>query len=130
MISTYRPREEVHQPRPVGPNLSAAWRGCSMLEQFFDLRGRVGLVSGAAQGLGRAMARALAAAGMDLLVVDRNTEGVRKTAEELTRLGRRITPATCDVSDPGQIRALFAQVDREWGRIDFLGNVAGNGPLG
>jgi len=101
-----------------------------MLEKYFDLKGRVGLVSGAAQGLGRAMALALTEAGMDLVVVDRNTEGVRKTAEEITRLGRRATPATCDVSDPVQIRTLFAQVDREWGRIDFLGNVAGDGAAG
>ena len=92
-----------------------------MLEKFFDLRGRVGLVSGAAQGLGRAMALALAEAGMDLVVVDRNTEGVRRTAEEIARGGRKAVPATCDVSDPVQIRALFAQVDRDWGRIDFLG---------
>jgi NAD(P)-dependent dehydrogenase (short-subunit alcohol dehydrogenase family) len=101
-----------------------------MLEKFFDLRGRVGVVSGAAQGLGRAMSLALAEAGMDLVVVDRNAEGVRRTAEEITRGGRKAAPATCDVSDPGQIRALFAQVDRDWGRIDFLGNVAGDGVAG
>jgi NAD(P)-dependent dehydrogenase (short-subunit alcohol dehydrogenase family) len=101
-----------------------------MLEKFFDLRGRVGVVSGAAQGLGRAMALALAEAGMDLVVVDRNAEGVRRTAEEIARSGRKATPVTGDVSDPVQIRALFAQVDREWGRIDFLGNVAGDGAAG
>ncbi len=101
-----------------------------MLERFFDLSGRVAVVSGAAQGMGRAMALALAEAGADLVPVDRNADGVRRTAEEITRLGRRVTPVVCDISEPPQIRALFAQVDREYGKIDFLGNVAGEGVAG
>src|SRR5690242_2600929 len=63
-----------------------------MLEKFFDLTGRVALVSGAAQGLGRAMSLALAEAGADLMLVDRNHDGVRRTADEIARLGRRATP--------------------------------------
>jgi NAD(P)-dependent dehydrogenase (short-subunit alcohol dehydrogenase family) len=101
-----------------------------MLEKYFDLTGRVAVVSGAAQGLGRAMALALAEAGADLVPVDRNGEGLQRTAQDLARLGRRVTPAVYDVSDPVQIRELFANVDREYGRIDFLGNVAGEGAAG
>src|SRR5436305_10881524 len=96
-----------------------------MLEKFFDLTGRVALVSGAAQGLGRAMALALAEAGADLVLADLNAAGVQRTAEHISGLGRRALPVTCDVSVPEQIRALFARLDREFGRIDFLGNVAG-----
>src|SRR5207248_7734380 len=51
-----------------------------MSGKLFDLTGRVGLVSGAAQGLGRAMAVALAEAGADVLLADRNAAGVQKTA--------------------------------------------------
>jgi NAD(P)-dependent dehydrogenase (short-subunit alcohol dehydrogenase family) len=101
-----------------------------MLEQYFDLTGRVAVVSGAAQGMGRAVALALAEAGADLVPADRNADGVRRTAEEVARLGRRAMPVACDVSDPAQVRALFSQVDRECGRIDFLGNVAGDAALG
>jgi NAD(P)-dependent dehydrogenase (short-subunit alcohol dehydrogenase family) len=101
-----------------------------MSSTHFDLTGRVGLVSGAAQGMGRAMAVALAEAGADLLLVDRNTTGVRQTAERIAGLGGRALPVTCDVSDPEQIRALFAELDREFGHIDFLGNVAGDATLG
>jgi NAD(P)-dependent dehydrogenase (short-subunit alcohol dehydrogenase family) len=100
------------------------------MANLFDLTGRVAVVSGAARGLGRAMATALAEAGADLLLADVNAAGVRQTAEQLTALGRRAIPVTCDVSVPEQIRALFAQVDGEFGRIDFLGNVAGEGALG
>jgi NAD(P)-dependent dehydrogenase (short-subunit alcohol dehydrogenase family) len=96
-----------------------------MTVNMFDLTGRAALVSGAAQGMGRAMAMALAELGADLLLADTNAEGVRKTAERITSLGRRAVPVTCDVSDPGQIRAMFSQLDSTFGRIDFLGNVAG-----
>jgi len=98
--------------------------------KLFDLSGRVAVVSGAAQGMGRAMALGLAEAGADLMLVDRNTEGVAKTAEEVERIGRRSVPVSCDVSDPEQIRAMFVRTDREFGRIDFLGNVAGEGFAG
>ncbi len=101
-----------------------------MSNSLFDLSGRVALVSGAAQGLGRAMALALAEAGADVLLVDRNTAGAEQTAALITRLGRRAVAATCDLSAPEQIRAVFAELDRVFGRIDFLGNVAGDGILG
>jgi NAD(P)-dependent dehydrogenase (short-subunit alcohol dehydrogenase family) len=100
------------------------------MANLFDLTGRVAVVSGAARGLGRAMATALTEAGADLLLADVNAAGVRQTAEQLAALGRRAVPVTCDVSVPEQIRALFAHVDGEFGRIDFLGNVAGEGALG
>jgi NAD(P)-dependent dehydrogenase (short-subunit alcohol dehydrogenase family) len=101
-----------------------------MPSNLFDLTGRVALVSGAAQGMGRAMATALAEAGADLMLVDINTAGVEQTAQRLAAVGRRAVPVTCDVSQPDQIRSTFARLDREFGRIDFLGNVAGNGILG
>jgi NAD(P)-dependent dehydrogenase (short-subunit alcohol dehydrogenase family) len=100
------------------------------VSKLFDLTGRVALVSGAAQGLGRAMALALAEAGADLMLADRNGAGVAATAEQIVGLGRRAVGVACDVSDPAQIRALFAELDRVFGHIDFLGNVAGDGVLG
>lgn len=101
-----------------------------MYPKLFDLTGRVALVSGAARGMGRAMALALAEAGADLMPVDRDADGVQKTSEAIRGLGRRAEPAACDIADPDQIRALFARLDREFGRIDFLGNVAGDGMAG
>src|SRR5258708_37742105 len=100
------------------------------MSNLFDLTGRVALVSGAAQGMGRSMALALAEAGADLLLADLHPAGVQQTAEQIAALGRRAVPVTCDVSVPDQIRALFAQLDREFGRIDFLANVAGEGVRG
>jgi NAD(P)-dependent dehydrogenase (short-subunit alcohol dehydrogenase family) len=101
-----------------------------MAHEPFDLTGRVAVVSGAAQGLGRAMALALAEAGADLVLVDRNGAGVRATAETIAGMQRRVVAVAGDVADPAQIRDLFGEVDRTFGRVDFLGNVAGDGILG
>src|SRR4051812_9453754 len=101
-----------------------------MTKPLFDLTGRVALVSGAAQGMGRAMAMALAEAGADLMLADLNAQGVRQTAEHINGLGRRAIPVSCNVAEPAQIRAMFAQLDDTFGRIDFLGNVAGEAKLG
>src|SRR5438093_1111857 len=101
-----------------------------MASNLFDLTGRVAVVSGAAQGMGRAMALALADAGADLMLADINTAGVQKAAQQISAMGRRAIAVTCDVSEPVQIRVMFAQLDREFGRIDFLGNVAGEGVRG
>ena len=97
---------------------------------LFDLTGKVALVSGAASGMGRAMSIALAEAGADLMLMGRNLPGVEKTAGEIEKLGRRAVAVRCDVSQPEQIRRVFAQLDSEFGRIDFLGNVAGEAVLG
>jgi NAD(P)-dependent dehydrogenase (short-subunit alcohol dehydrogenase family) len=97
---------------------------------LFDLSGRVALVSGAAKGLGRAMSLAFAEHGADLMLADLDSGGLNQTADEIRRLGRRTVPEVCDVSDPEQIRAMFERLDREFGRIDILGNVAGEGLLG
>jgi NAD(P)-dependent dehydrogenase (short-subunit alcohol dehydrogenase family) len=97
---------------------------------MFDLTGRVAMVSGAASGLGRAMSLALAEAGASVMLVDRNSEGLEKTAADIAGMNGNATPVTCDVSDPEQIRTLFARLDRDFGRIDFLGNVAGDGLAG
>lgn len=101
-----------------------------VLSALFDLSGRVALVSGAASGMGRAMSIALAEAGADLMLADRNFVGAEDTASVIQNLGRRAVVANCDISEPEQIRRMFAQIDRDFGRIDFLGNVAGDGVLG
>jgi len=94
---------------------------------LLDLHGRVALVSGAAQGMGRAMSLAFAEAGADVMVADVNAAGAQATADHIASLGRRAIPVVCDVTDIDQIRAMFAGLDQAFGRIDILGNVAGPG---
>ena len=97
-----------------------------MSHPLFDLSNRIALVSGAASGLGKAMATGFAEVGADLVLADINADGLVTTARELGALGRRVLPVTCDVSQPDQIRTMFELIDAEYGRIDIVGNVAGN----
>jgi NAD(P)-dependent dehydrogenase (short-subunit alcohol dehydrogenase family) len=100
------------------------------MSKLFDLTGRVAVVSGAAQGMGRAAALALADHGADLWLLDLNGEGASATARAIESLGRRATPVTCDVSKPEDIRRFIAQLDTVGGQIDFLANIAGEAILG
>lgn len=100
-----------------------------MASNLFDLTGRVALVSGAASGMGRASSLALAEHGADLVLADLNGEGLERTAADIAALGRRAVPVVCNMSDPAEITGLFERLDREFGRIDFLGNIAGEGIL-
>lgn len=100
-----------------------------MTPSLFDLSGRVAVVTGAAAGMGRAMALGMAECGADLLLVDIDAEGAERTAAQIADMGRRAVPATCDTTDLKQLDALFARVDEEFGRIDILGNVYGPGAM-
>ena len=99
------------------------------MTSLFDLTGRVAVVSGAAQGMGQATALALAEFGADVVLVDRNLAGAEATAARIRPLDRRVLCSGCDTSDPDQIAALFREVDSAFSRVDFLGNIAGDGHL-
>lgn len=87
------------------------------------------VVSGAANGLGKAMAIAFAEAGADVFLADRDEIGLADTTQVISQLGRKAVPHVCDVSEPDQIAALFQEVDAVFGQVDVLGNVAGDGVL-
>lgn len=94
----------------------------------FDLHGRVALVSGGSQGLGRAIALAFAQAGADLMLPSFGEDaGFERTAAQAAELGCRAEIFPADMTDVSQIRELFGQIDREFGRIDILAAVVGPG---
>ena len=95
------------------------------MSSMFDLTGRVSLVSGAASGMGKAVAMAVAEAGSDVVLADINEAGAEATAQEIEALGRRALPVVCDISSPDAIRAMFAKIDETFGQIDFVANIAG-----
>jgi len=101
-----------------------------MTHPLFSLKGCVALVTAAASGMGRAMSIGFAEAGADLLLADINAEGMQNTVAEIEKLGRRAVSVVCDIRVPEQIRAMFARLDQEYGKIDILGNVAGPGVFG
>lgn len=87
---------------------------------------KAALVTGAATGIGRAAAVALAAAGFDVAINYSKSEGeARKTAELAQAKGAKTLVIRSDVSDEDAVRRMLAAVEREYGRLDALVNNAG-----
>lgn len=97
-----------------------------MTLDLFNLDGRVALITGGAQGLGLAMARALAQAGADIVVTSRAQEKARRCADDLAAAtGRRVLGLEVDITDAKQIEGMVDAVILAFGRIDILVNNAG-----
>jgi 3-oxoacyl-[acyl-carrier protein] reductase len=90
-----------------------------------SLEGRVALVTGAARGIGAATALALAEAGARVALVDRDAEGIEKTADAIGRAGSDALAIPADVTDAPAIERAVDAVVAEWGRLDVLVNNAG-----
>jgi short-subunit dehydrogenase len=89
------------------------------------LAGRVAVVTGAAGGIGRGIALALARRGCHLALVDRDAAGLAETAEQARALGVRAETHRMDVADRAAVAALPAAVHAVQGRVDLLVNNAG-----
>ena len=88
---------------------------------------RFALVTGAGSGIGKASALALTGAGWHVALAGRRPEPLEEVADEIEALGRRALPAPTNVADPEAVKALFALIEREFGRLDLLFNNAGRG---
>ena len=99
-----------------------------MVYPSFDLDGRNALVTGAARGIGRAIALALAHRGANVALGLRNGGDASDLAEEIEQLGCRALRVQMDVRDLGQIEAAVDAVTSSLGSIDILVNNAGLGP--
>jgi NAD(P)-dependent dehydrogenase (short-subunit alcohol dehydrogenase family) len=93
----------------------------------FDLTGRTALVTGAARGLGRAIALALAHAGADVALGLRDVETGRELAREVEALGRRALALQMDVTRLDEVRQGVEDTVAGLGRLDILVNNAGGG---
>jgi 3-oxoacyl-[acyl-carrier protein] reductase len=89
------------------------------------LKDRIALVTGAGSGIGRAIALRLAEEGARVVVNDVTRDAAQKTVTELGANASRGRAIEADVSDSGQVRRMFADIEREWGGLDVLVNNAG-----
>jgi NAD(P)-dependent dehydrogenase (short-subunit alcohol dehydrogenase family) len=91
-----------------------------------NLEGRCALVTGGASGIGKAIARALAAEGARVVIADRNGEAGEAAAAEI---GRGAWARRCDVSDEASVKDIIAEVIRIENRLDIMVNNAGIGAM-
>jgi NAD(P)-dependent dehydrogenase (short-subunit alcohol dehydrogenase family) len=96
------------------------------------LDGQVALVTGANKGIGKGIARGLAAEGASLVLTARGAAELERVAAELAGRGTAVLTVPADVTDEHQVQAVFAQALERFGQLDFLVNNAGafdGGPL-
>ena len=89
------------------------------------LEGRVALVTGGSEGIGKAAAKSMAAEGARVVICARRPDVLERAADEIRRAGGEVTPAQADVSQPDQIESLFDKIVTTYGRLDILVNNAG-----
>lgn len=94
------------------------------------IRGKKALVTGAASGIGRAIALALAREGATLYLVDIDEGGLAAVANEIVGLGAAVTTATCDLSQSDRVASLIHGYKATNDRLDVLVNCAGIGSYG
>jgi 3-oxoacyl-[acyl-carrier protein] reductase len=92
---------------------------------MMELQGKVALITGGAQGIGKVTALLLAEQGADIAVSDINREGAEEAAREIERLGRRGLALEGDVSDPADAERMVDTTVEQLGGIDILVNNAG-----
>src|SRR5512142_3193340 len=90
-----------------------------------NLTGKTALVTGAAQGIGRDIALALAADGADVAICDVNLEAAQKTAADIEAKGRKALALKANVASSDDVSAMVDQTVQKFGRIDILVNNAG-----
>ncbi len=90
-----------------------------------SLIGKVALVTGAAQGIGRDIALALATDGADVSICDVNLEAAQKTAAEIEAKGKKSLALKTNVAASADVTAMMEQVVEKFGRVDILVNNAG-----
>jgi len=90
-----------------------------------DLTGQVALITGAAKGLGRAIAITLARAGAQVACIDVGVEGLADTIGAIRSAGSTAEPIACDVTDSQRVHQVVDEVVKRWGGLHILVNNAG-----
>lgn len=96
-----------------------------MLEQRARLQGKTAFILGGAAGIGKAVTLALAEAGLDLAICDKDVDALAGTAQAVRDFGRRIVAVEVDVLDANAVARFFTQATAAFPSVDVLVNLAG-----
>ena len=97
-------------------------------DPYFDLTGKIALVTGGSRGLGKEMVIAFAERGADVIIASRKLDRCEAVATEVRALGRRALAHSVHAAKWDELDALVERVYGEWGRVDILVNNAGMSP--
>jgi len=97
----------------------------SLEKNFFNLEGKVALITGAALGLGRSFAQTLAEAGADVVIVDIKKDQLNETEGILKKTGRKVLKIVADVSDPTDVARMADETVATLDRLNIAVNNAG-----
>ena len=90
-----------------------------------EIRGKTALITGAASGIGRAIALRLAAEGVILFLVDIDDKGLADTAVAAREFGVAVVTRKCNVAEPREVSAAVSEALSRWDGVDILVNNAG-----
>jgi gluconate 5-dehydrogenase len=100
------------------------------MKNYFDLTGRVAVVTGASTGLGLQMAKAFASQGANLVLLARRMNLLEENAKAINaEFGVEVLPFACDITDTEKVKAAVAATIEKFGRVDILMNNAGTGAV-
>jgi gluconate 5-dehydrogenase len=97
----------------------------AVVQELFDLSGRVALVTGGSRGLGKEIAEGLAEAGCSLMILARREQWLSPTLDEFRARGFRCEGTLCDVAREEEIDSVVGRTIESFGRLDILVNNAG-----
>ncbi len=98
------------------------------MDPYFDLTGKIALVTGGSRGMGYLMVKAFAERGADVIIASRKLDACEAVAEEVRALGRRALAVSVHAAKWDSIDALIEQAYAEFDRVDILVNNAGMSP--
>src|SRR5207249_1768284 len=104
------------------PNMS------TQQHNYFDMSGKVVLITGGSRGLGYEMARGFARMGADLVVTSRKLDACQRVVGEIEAMGRQALAHACHVGHWNELDALVDAAYARFGRVDVLVNNAGMSP--